>query len=64
LTFLRNFLADLVKLRLPVTASAVVATVVALASPFGLDVGPAGPILTAALVVVGTVAAYVQSRSA
>lgn len=63
MTFLRNFLADLVKLRLPVTAGAVVATVVALAQPFGLNVGPAAPVLTGALIAVGTIAAYVQSRS-
>ena len=63
MTFLRNFLNDLTRLRLPVTAASVVATVVALVSPFGLDVGPAGPILTGALVAVGIIAEYIKSRS-
>lgn len=63
MTFLRNFLADLVKLRLPVTAGAVVATGVSIAEPFGLDVGPWTGRITAALVGVGVIAEYVKSRS-
>lgn len=58
--FLREFLADIVKLRRPVTAAAVVATLVALASPFGINVGPQGPELTGVLVAVGTLAAYLE----
>lgn len=61
--FFKNFIKDLVALRKPVTAASVVALVVELVSPFGLDVGPWGPRVTGALVVVGTVAAYVESRS-
>lgn len=56
-----ELIKDVVKLRLPVTATAVVATVVALADPFGLDLGPAAPILTGACVAVGTLAYYIDS---
>jgi len=58
--FLKNLLADLVSLRRPVTAASVVATGVALLSPFGLDVGPSGPVIAGALVAVGVVAAYIE----
>jgi hypothetical protein len=61
--FLRNLAHDLATLKRPVTATAVVALVVELVSPFGLDVGTWGPRLTASLVFVGAVAAYVESRS-
>jgi hypothetical protein len=57
----REFVKDVVKLRLPVTAAATVGTVVALADPIGLDLGPAAPILTGACVAVGTVAYYIDS---
>lgn len=63
MTFLKNLLADLVGLRLPVTAAALVALVVSLAGPFGVNLGGATTEkLTAALVAVGVVAAYVQSK--
>lgn len=58
--FWRNLLRDLVTLRKPVTAGAVVALAVQVVSPFGLDVGPWGARLTAVLVGVGVVAAYVE----
>lgn len=57
----REFLKDLVKLKLPVTAASVVATAVALLDPFGIDIGTATPVLTGACVAVGTVAFYVDS---
>jgi hypothetical protein len=63
MTFIKRLLHDLTTLKRPVTAAAFVATIVALVSPLGLDVGPNGAVLTAALVAVGTVAAYVESRS-
>ena len=59
--FARKFLADLVSLRQPVTAAAVVATGIAIVKPFGLDVGPDAPVLTGTLVAVGVLAAYVRS---
>jgi hypothetical protein len=58
--FLKNLLADLVKLKRPVTAASVVALVVELISPFGLNVGTAGPAITGALVAVGTIVAYLE----
>lgn len=63
MTFLRNLLRDLVKLRLPVTASALVATGVAVIEPWGIDPGPWTGRITAALVGVGIVAEYVRTRS-
>lgn len=60
--FLKNLLRDLATLQKPVTATALVATVVELVSPFGLDVGPSGPAITGAVTAVGLVAAYVESR--
>lgn len=60
MAFLLNFLDDLVKLKLPVTAGAVAATILGLISPFGIDVGPIGPILTGALVIVGFAAELVR----
>ena len=63
MTFLRNLLADLVKLRLPVTASALVATGVAVVAPWGVDLGPWTGRVTAALVAVGVIAEYIKSRS-
>lgn len=58
--FLKTLLADLAKLRIPVTASAVVALFLALVEPFGLKVDPT--VLTGAVVVVGAIASYAQSR--
>lgn len=57
----REFLKDLAKLKLPVTAASVVATIVALVDPFGIDLGSAAPILTGACVAVGTVAYYIDN---
>lgn len=57
---MRKFVRELVKLRRPVTAGAVVATAIALVSPFGLDVGPHGPAVTGALVAVGGVVAWLD----
>lgn len=63
MTFLRALLADLVRLKLPVTAAAVLATGAALVEPFGLQLGgDTTAKITAALVAVGVLAAYVQDR--
>lgn len=64
MTFLRNFIKDVATLKLPVTAAAVVATVLALVDPLGLNLGQdAVAKVTAALVLVGVIAQYVDSRS-
>jgi len=64
LTFLRNFVKDVATLKLPVTAAAVVATVLALVDPLGVNLGSdAVPKVTAALVLVGVIAQYIDSRS-
>lgn len=63
MSFLRALLDDLVRLRLPVTAGAVLATVVAIVEPFGVSLGgEATEKITAALVAVGVIAAYLQHR--
>lgn len=59
--FLRNFLADLVKLRLPVTATAVVTFLAATLEPFGVALSTEQA--TAILVFVGVVAEYVRTRA-
>lgn len=59
-----EFVKDLVKLRLPATATALVGTVVGLADPVGLHLGPEAPALTGAVVIVGVIAYYVQSLRA
>ena len=53
-------LGDLAKLRRPVTATAVAATIAAVVSPLGLDVGPAGAYLLGALSVIGLVAGLLE----
>jgi hypothetical protein len=64
MTFLRNFIKDVATLKLPVTAAAVVATVLSLLDPLGLNLGKdAVPKVTAALVLVGVIAQYIDSRS-
>lgn len=63
MTFLRALLDDLVKLKLPVTAAALVATVLALAEPFGITLGgDTTAKVTGALVAVGVVAEYVKRK--
>ena len=63
--FLKNLVRDLASLKLPVTAAAVVATLVALVEPFGVTLGgDTTAKVTAALVAVGVIAEYVKSRSA
>jgi hypothetical protein len=61
LTILRDFLHDVATLKRPVTATAFVALVVSLLSPVGINVGPAGAYLLGAVVLAGTIAAYVES---
>lgn len=62
--FLKNLLRDLVALRLPVTAAAVVATVAAIVEPFGVNLGgDTTAKVTAALVAVGVIAEYIKTRS-
>lgn len=64
MTFIKNLVNDLVKLRLPVTAAALVATVTSLVEPFGVTLGgDTTTKVTAAIVAVGVVAEYVKSRS-
>ena len=61
--FLKTLRIDLVKLRLPVTAAAVVATVLALVEPFGVSLGgDATAKITAGLVAIGVIAEFVASR--
>jgi uncharacterized protein YlxW (UPF0749 family) len=63
MSFAGAFLDDLVRLKLPVTAGAVLATALALVEPFGISVGgDATARLTAALVAVGVVSQYLQDR--
>jgi hypothetical protein len=63
MSFARAFLDDLVRLKLPVTAAAVLATALALVQPFGITLGgDATAKLTAALVAVGIVSQYLQDR--
>lgn len=63
--FLKNLVRDLASLKLPVTAAAVVATLVALVEPFGVTLGgDTTAKVTAALVAVGVIAEYVKSRAA
>lgn len=63
MSFARAFLDDLVRLKLPVTAGAVLATALALAEPLGLSLGgDATAKLTAALAAVGVVSQYLQDR--
>ena len=57
MTFIRNFIRDVATLKLPVTAAAVLATVLALLDPLAV------PKVTAAIVLVGVVAQYIDSRS-
>jgi uncharacterized membrane protein len=63
MSFARAFLDDLVRLKLPVTAGALVTSLLALAQPFGLTLGgDATAKVTGALVVVGVVSQYVQEK--
>ncbi len=62
--FVKNLIRDLISLRLPVTAGAVVATVLALVEPFGVQLGgETTAAITGALVAIGVVAEYLASRS-
>lgn len=62
--FLKNLVRDLASLKLPVTAAAVVATILAVLEPFGVNLGgDTTAKVTAALVAVGVIAEYVKSRS-
>jgi hypothetical protein len=64
LTFIRNFIRDVATLKLPVTAAAVLATALALVDPLGLNLGKdAVAKVTAALVLVGVIAQYIDSRA-
>ena len=65
MTFLRNLVHDLATLKMPVTAAAFVATVLALVQPFGLTLGhDTTAKVTAVLVAVGVVAEYLKTRRA
>lgn len=64
MTFIRNFIKDVATLKLPVTAAAVLATILALLDPLGLNLGEdAVAKVTAAIVAVGVIAQYIDSRS-
>lgn len=56
----KAILGDLAKLRRPVTAAATAATLAAVVSPYGLDVGDQGAYLVGGLFGVGLVAAYLE----
>lgn len=63
MSFARAFLDDLVRLKLPVTAGALVTSLLASAQPLGLTLGGDATVkVTGALVVVGVVSQYVQER--
>lgn len=53
-------LADVAKLKSKTTAAAIAAFVVAVISPFGINVGTAGPVILAAVVTIGLVANTVE----
>jgi len=64
MTFIRNFIKDVATLKLPVTAAAVLATVLALLDPLGVNLGQdAVAKVTAAIVLVGVIAQYIDSRA-
>lgn len=64
MTFLKNVIKDIVTLKLPVTAAATVATLVALLEPFGVALGgDTTAKITGALVAVGVIAEYIKSRA-
>lgn len=61
MTFLKKLLRDLATLKLPVTAGAVVATLVALVEPFGVTLdGDTTAKVTGALVAVGVIAEWLK----
>lgn len=61
LAFTRDLAADIVKLRLPVTAGSIVATFVGIVQPFGLDLGSKATALAGILAGIGTAAAALQT---
>ena len=58
---LPSVLADIAKLKNPVLDATILATLVAVVSPFGLNVGPDGAIISGVLAAVGTAAAAVEA---
>lgn len=62
-TFARNLSKDIVKLRAPVTAAALVATVAGIVEPFGLNISEQTTAITGGLVGVGVVWAYITDRA-
>lgn len=57
---IRRVLHDLVTLRLPVTATATVATIVGLLQPFGIDLSVSATRMAAVLALVGYIAAAAE----
>ena len=53
-------IAEAAKLQNPVLDAAIVADIVAVVSPFGVNVGPTGAVITNALVAVGVLATAIQ----
>lgn len=53
-------LADAARLKNPVVDAGIVATILAIVSPFGMNVGTTGAYLSGALLAVGTLAAAVE----
>jgi len=63
IAFLKALLADLAKLRMPVTAAAAVTTGLALVEPFGITLGgDTTAKVTGALTALGVISAYLQDR--
>jgi uncharacterized membrane protein len=58
--FIKSFVHDLVTLRKPVTAAAVVGALVTLTSPFGIDLHAQQ--VADVLVAIGTLAALIEHR--
>lgn len=54
-------LKDLALLKSPTVDAGILATVVAVVSPFGLNVGPEGAYITGGLLAVGTIAVAVET---
>jgi hypothetical protein len=59
-THLATVLADVAKLKRPVTAAAAAATIAAAVSPFGLNVGPDGALIVGALTAIGVIAGVLE----
>ena len=58
---IKGVIHDLVKLRLPITAAAMVTTLVGLLQPFGIDLSHQSTRLAAAFALIGVIAAAIDN---